>query len=54
MTRSLPTKSNTFRRMLSVFVHPCMIFCLSEKKIDLVNKLIAYLARIVMKFTFSL
>ena len=61
MSRSLPTKSDKFHCTLSVFACLCMLQYLSmkalpspPKKVDQANKLIAYLASIVMKSASSL
>ena len=62
MSRSLPTKSDKFHCTLSVFAWLCMLQYLSmkalpsppPKKVDQANKLIAYLASIVMKSASSL
>ena len=61
MSRSLPTKSDKFHCTLSVFACLCMLQYLSTKalpsppkKVDQANKLIAYLASIVMKSASSL
>ena len=61
MSRSLPTKSDKFHCTLSVFACLCMLQYLSmkalpstPKKVDQENKLIAYLASIVMKSASSL
>ena len=61
MSRSLPTKSDKFHFTLSVFACLCMLQYLSmkalpspRKEVDQANKLIAYLASIVMKSASSL